>query len=70
MNSEKAAVRRKPEPNNGGCMKASNEDTVSVQQLPEESPNNLLYKKVSYAVELKYPIKDLSEYNIDKPRGY
>lgn len=48
MNSEKAAVRRKPEPNNGGCVKACNEDNASSAQQPaEESPNYLLYKKVS-----------------------
>lgn len=47
MNSEKAAIRRKPEPNNGGCLKASNEDATSAQQPSDESPNHLLYKKVS-----------------------
>lgn len=47
MNSEKAAVRRKPETNNGGCMRA-NDDNVSAQQSTDESPNNLLYKKVSF----------------------
>lgn len=54
MNSEKAAIRRKPEPNNGGCIKPSNEDTLSTQQTPEESPNNLLYKKVSLCFRLAY----------------
>lgn len=52
MNSDKAATKRKPEPNNGGCTGApgapSNaEEGVHTQpSISEESPNHLLYKKV------------------------
>lgn len=52
MNSDKAATKRKPEPNNGGCTGApgapSNaEEGVHTQtSISEESPNCLLYKKV------------------------
>lgn len=49
MNSDKAATKRKPEPNNGGCTGTStNEDAVQAQtpSIAEESPNHLLYKKV------------------------
>lgn len=52
MNSDKAAAKRKPEPNNGGCTGTSANDETAIapyQPLPaEESPNNLLYKKVSF----------------------
>lgn len=52
MNSDKAAAKRKPEPNNGGCMGTSaNEELAVVPYQPlaavEESPNQLLYKKVT-----------------------
>lgn len=50
MNSEKAAAKRKPEANNGGCTGVtSNEETIPIAQpsTSEESPNHLLYKKVS-----------------------
>lgn len=48
MNSDKAAAKRKPEANNGGCTGVSNEEPVSIQPTTstEESPNHLLYKKV------------------------
>lgn len=54
MNSEKAATKRKPEPNNGGYTKVNNEESVTdVQPTPtsEESPNHLLYKKMEKIVE-------------------
>lgn len=53
MNSDKAAAKRKPEPNNGGCTATSTNEESFVpsqqqqqQQPVEESPNHLLYKKV------------------------
>lgn len=58
MNSEKAAVKRKPEPNNGGCMKV-NEEAVTTQPVAEESPNHLLYKKVRFHISYS---KDFPKY--------
>lgn len=51
MNSDKAAARRRPEPNSGTCTgTSSNDETVIVScqtmSATEESPNHLLYKKV------------------------
>ncbi|XP_019869455.2 regulator of G-protein signaling 7 [Aethina tumida] len=54
MNSEKAAAKRKPEANNGGCTGVtSNEETIPIAQpsTSEESPNHLLYKKMEKIVE-------------------
>ncbi|CAH1153550.1 unnamed protein product [Phaedon cochleariae] len=53
MNSEKAATKRKPESNNGGCTKLNNEEPVNLQSAgtTEESPNHLLYKKMEKIVE-------------------
>jgi regulator of G-protein signaling len=54
MNSDKAANKRKPEPNNGGCTGTStNEDAIQTQtpSITEESPNHLLYKKMEKIVE-------------------
>ncbi|XP_018566519.1 regulator of G-protein signaling 7 [Anoplophora glabripennis] len=53
MNSDKAAAKRKPEANNGGCTGVSNEEPVSIQPTTntEESPNHLLYKKMEKIVE-------------------
>lgn len=51
MNSDKAAARRRPEPNSGTCTVASSNDetaivTCQTASAAEESPNHLLYKKV------------------------
>lgn len=63
MNSDKSAARRKQEPSNGGCTTSGSENnstnvqqitTIStIQQFPntEESPNNLVYKKMERIVE-------------------
>lgn len=58
MNLDKAAAKRKPEPNNGGCTTNTTitsggheESTVTPNQplsATEESPNHLLYKKVNF----------------------
>lgn len=50
MNSDKAAIKRKPDPSTSGCsIQPVNEEVTSVPQpyITDESPNLLLYKKVS-----------------------
>lgn len=63
MNSDKAQAKRKPEPSNGGYAGSSTDNTVGApHQLsaPDESPNHLLYKKVSKLVILFYLLNKFS----------
>lgn len=50
MNSEKVGAKRKTDSSVSGCVEASSDDTAISSYQPstntEESPNNLLYKKV------------------------
>lgn len=59
MNSEKSAGRHKQEPSNGGCAGSSTDansppavTVLTVHQFPstDESPNHLVYRKVSVPV--------------------
>lgn len=58
MNSDKAVAKRKPDPNNGATTTATSnggeEATIAPYQplsAADESPNNLLYKKMERIVE-------------------
>lgn len=62
MNSDKSAAKRKQEPSNGGCTASGSENNsgnvqqitaLPLQQLQntDESPNNLVYKKMERIVE-------------------
>ncbi|XP_050519695.1 regulator of G-protein signaling 7 [Diabrotica virgifera virgifera] len=51
MNSEKAATKRKPESNNESCTKLNNDSLIQSTTTSDESPNNILYKKMEKIVE-------------------
>lgn len=54
MNSDKAALKRKPDPSTSGCsVQPVNEETSSLQQpyIADESPNLLLYRKMEKIIE-------------------
>ncbi|KAG5896689.1 hypothetical protein JTB14_002536 [Gonioctena quinquepunctata] len=54
MNSDKAATKHKPESKEGGYTRTTNEETIAIlppTTIGEESPNQLLYKKMEKIVE-------------------
>lgn len=53
MNSDKAAIKRKPDPSTSSCsIQSANEEIAPLQQsyITDESPNLLLYKRVNYFI--------------------
>ncbi|CAG9759989.1 unnamed protein product [Ceutorhynchus assimilis] len=54
MNSDKAAIKRKPDPSASGCsIQPANAETTTLQQpyISDESPNLLLYRKMEKIIE-------------------
>lgn len=54
MNSDKAQAKRRPDPSNEGCAGSSTDSTLGAPHpftAPEESPNHLLYKKVTIDIQ-------------------